>query len=259
MKDAVEVYSQIAKSIPPWTSAEEREFVRSCVRSGKWKSNAAKERFVCEAMKRNLNLVFKLVNTHSFKKNDEDIIQRAVIAMVEALKKFNPASKNKISTWIQQPIVWSIKQTQHTYYKGNAIAEQISALNRRYNLKMSVVSVDAKVSRDGDPDSDTIGDLISVKDLDRSYFVSRNAKSMDESIHDHEVQTGVRQAVKSMHRILDKRELYVVNGLLGGKNMREISDELHLSRMRISQISAKAFEKIRSSSIGRTLKAMLKG
>ena len=248
----------MANAIPPWKEVEEREFIKSCsTRTGRWRSNAAKDKFVNEAMKRNLNLVFKLVNRYSFKKNNEDIVQRAVIAMVEALKKYDPGSGNKVSTWIHQPIVWSIKRTQHTYYKGGDIADEVAALNHRYGMKLSVTSLDAEAGNT-DEGADAIGNLISMKSVDTSYVIDRKMKTMDEEMHEREVADGVQSGFVELKKILNKREQYVIRGLLKGQNMREISVELKLSRMRISQISANAFEKIRNSKVGRKLKGLLK-
>ena len=137
LKSVVDVYSNIAKSNPPWTSEEEREFVNSCTtKTGKWRSNAMKDRFVNEAMKHNLGLVFKIVNKMAFNKN-EDVLQKAVIGMVGALKKYDPKKKGKISTWITNPIRWAIMQHQNAYAKSGTIAEEISALNHKFKFKQN--------------------------------------------------------------------------------------------------------------------------
>ena len=257
MKSVVEVYSELASKNPPWTANEEADFIRSCsTEDGKWINSAAKDRFVNEALKHNLNLVFNLVNKHSIKKNNEDIIQKAVIALAESLKKFDPASGNKISTWIQRPILWVIKHTQHTYYKGNDFPEQIAALNRRYNLKMSVVSVDAATGNQ-DGENDTYGNLISTDNISPDYIIDRGIKTTDDEVRDREIHSGVNEMLSGISSLLNKKEEYVIRGLLKGKNMSEISVELKLSRMRISQISANAFEKIRNSEIGKRIKGLL--
>ena len=248
----------MAKVNPPWTADEERAFIQSCLtRTGKWKSKAMKDRFVAEAVKHNLSLVFKMFNRYSFKKDNEDVFQRAVIAMAEALKKYDPTSKNKISTWIQQPIIWAIKQTQHTYYKGHDIHDQIAALNHRYNLRMSVVSVDATIGNGEVDSTDTIGNFISPENVDSDYLAACGYKTMDEKSKETEIKSGVDVLMDELPKILSKKEIRVIKYLLKGLSMTDISVKLKVTRMRISQISAKAFEKIRNSKVGKHLKGLL--
>ena len=256
MKSIMDVYSEISKANPPWTPEEESAFIQSCVVDNKWKDNASKDRFVNEAFKHNLNLVFMLVQKHSFKKNDDDTLQRAVVAMTEALKKYDPATKNKISTWIQQPIIWAVKRTQHIYFKGHSISEQLAALNHKYNLKMSVVSVDAKLESDGRDGNETVGDLISPASLSSDYKLSRGIKTAKEETEYQEIKSSVEDLMVELPKILGEKELYVIKGMLKGQTMTEISEEMHLSRMRISQISLTAFEKIRRSKQARHLKEL---
>lgn len=246
----------MAKVNPPWKADEERAFIQSCLtRTGKWKSKAMKDKFVAEALKHNLNLVFKMMNRYAFKKDSEDVFQRAVIALAEALKKYDPISKNKISTWIQQPIIWAIKQTQHTYYKGHDIHDQIAALNHRYNLSMSVVSVD--VTPGGSEEGDSIGNFISYENVDSDYLAACGYKTTEEKSRELDIKTGVDGLVDELPKILNKKEVRVIKYMLKGLNMTEISVKLKLTRMRISQISAKAFEKIRNSKFGKHLKGLL--
>ena len=177
--------------------------------------------------------------------------------MGEALKKYDPSSGNKISTWIQQPIIWAIRQTQHTYYKGNDIHDQIAALNRRHNLQMSVVSVDATVGNDEKDSNDTIGNFISHDNVSADYIAARGIKTMDEEWRETEIKSEVTDLIAKLPKILNKKEVRVVKYLLKGLSMADISVKLNLTRMRISQISAKAFEKIRRSSVGRRLKGLI--
>ena len=258
MRSVIDVYGDIAKKNPPWKADEEAAFIRSCMtRTGKWKSKTMKDRFVNEALKHNLTMVFKLMNRYSFKKDNEDVFQRAVIAMGEALKKYDPSSGNKISTWIQQPIIWAIRKTQHTYYKGNDIHDQIASLNRRHNLQMIVVSVDATVGNDDKDSNDTIGNFISHENVSADYVDARGIKTMEEEWRETEIKSEVTYLIAELPKILNKKEVRVVKYLLKGLSMADISVKLNVTRMRISQISAKAFEKIRRSSMGKRLKGLI--
>ena len=68
----------------------------------------------------------------------------------------------------------------------------------------------------------------------------------------------VHELVNWLPKILSKKEMYVVNGILYGKTQTDISGELHLSKVRISQIKTTAFEKIRSSPMAGHLKRLVK-
>ena len=256
VKSVIDVYSEIAKSNPTWTAQEEAEFVRSCTtKTGKWRSNAAKDKFVNEALKHNLNLVFKIVNKLAFNKN-EDVLQKAVIGMVEALKKYDPKRKGKISTWITNPIRWAIMQHQNAYAKSGTVAEEISALNHKFQMNMSVISIDAPIG--GEDNNDTIATIISKSNLDRNYVIGMNFKSDDEILLEQDVSMAVGHMMKKLPKFLNKKELHVVRGVLKGKTLTDISVELHLSKVRISQLQASAFEKIRSSPMAEYLKRLLK-
>lgn len=257
VKSVIEVYSEIAKSNPPWTPVEEKEFIASCTtKTGKWRSNAMKERFVNEAMKHNLGLVFSIVNKVAFNKKSEDVVQKAIMGMVEALKKYDPKKGRKISTWINNPIRWAIMQHQNAYAKSGTVAEEISALNHRYKMKMSVVSIDMPIG--GEEDNDTIGSIISQNALSKNYVVDRNFKTEDELRIEADIGDGVQVLIERMTKFLSDKEVRVVKGILRGKTQTDISGEMKLSKVRISQLQASAFSKIRSSPMAGYLRRLLK-
>lgn len=250
MKSVLEVYSEISKANPKWTAEEERAFIKKW-----WRKD--REYFVNEALKHNLGLVFDMMNKVAFDKNSEDVFQKAVTALVEALRKFKPSKGNKISTWVSNPVRWAIMQHQNPYNHQGSILDEITSLNHRYGRDMSVVSIDAKVKRDGD-DGDTIGDLISENNVHANYCLSvYSRRTRSEVEKESEIKDGVKEMLAYMPKLLTKQELYVIKRMLCGKNMSEISVELNLSRMRISQISAKAFDKLRRCKISRKLKGLV--
>lgn len=255
MKSVIDVYSDIAKSNPTWSAKEERAFIDSCTtKLGKWRNNAMKDKFVNEAMKHNLGLVFKIVGKLAFNKN-EDVFQKAVLGMVEALKKYDPSKKGKISTWITNPIRWAIMQHQNAYTKSGTIAEEISALNHKFKLKMNVVSIDSPSA--GDEDNDTIANIISINTLDKNYLINRRIRNEDEFRLEQDITTAVRLMMKKLVKLLNKKEIYVINNILNGKTQTEISTKLHLSKVRISQLQASAFRKIRNSPMAEHLKKLI--
>lgn len=255
VKSVLDVYSEIAKNNPPWKTEEEREFIRSCTtKTGKWKSKAMKDRFVNEAMKHNLGLAFKLVNKIAFNKN-EDVFQKALIGMVEALKKYDPKKRRKISTWITNPIRWAIMQHQNTYSKTGTIAEEIASLNHKYKTRMSVVSIDMPIGEE--EDSDTIGSVISEGNLAKNYVLDRGYRTLDEQKREHDISVAVHEMLGKLDGILTTREVFVVYGALGGRTQGDMAKDLNLSKVRVGQIQALAFTKIRNSPMAKNLKRLL--
>lgn len=255
MKNVIEVYMEIARNNPPWTPVEEKAFIASCTtKTGKWRSNAMKDRFVNDAMKHNLGLVFSIVNKLAFNKT-EDVVQKAILGMVEALKKYDPKKGRKISTWITNPIRWAILQHQNTYAKSGTIADELAALNHRYKMDLRVVSVDFPIGHE--EDKETIGDFITPNMLDRNYVIDRNIKTESERLADADIEDGVQELMKKLPTFLNEKEVYVIKGVLKGQTQTDISVEMKLSKVRVSQLQASAFDKIRKSPMSRTLRKLI--
>lgn len=249
MKSVLEVYSEVAKNNPPWTSDEEKEAIKKWYRKDR-------ERFVNEAMKHNLALVFSIFQKMSFNKS-EDVFQRAVCALVDALRKFKPSKGYKISTWVTNPIRWAIQKEQNAYVHHGTIAEEISDLNRKHNSSMTVVSVDSPIGNDTNENTDTIGSTISIHNVMPDYARLRGYKTNTETAHEADIRAGVAELFEKMEDFLTEKETIVVKQMLTGRSLTEIAVELRLSRMRISQLSHKAIEKIRASSIATKLRGLL--
>ena len=251
MRSVIDVYGDIAKNNPPWTVQEEAEF------TNKW-FNKDRDKWVNEAMKHNMSLVFKIFNKMSFNRNNEDLFQKAVIAMVDALRKYDPKKDVRVCTWIMNPIRWAIHRSRHAYNKEGMIADELAAKNHRYNLGLTTVSIDNPISSsDGGDKSETIGNTISINNVDVNYVNVYGMKNESEIHDENEIKEGVSELVSQIGDILNEKEIVVIKGLLSGRNMAEISTEMSVSRVRISQISKNAFEKIRRSSIGRKLKSLI--
>ena len=252
MKSVIEVYSDIANKNPKWTPDEERDFIKSCVtKTGKWRN---KTRFVNEAFKHNLGLVFSIVQKTAFAKTD-DVVQKGVIALVESLKQYDPSRNIKISTWVSNPIRWAVLHHQHTYSHDKLISEEFSSLNQRYNLHLRLVSIDANIGK-GEEDSDTFGNVISSSDVHPDYANMRGLSDDDENARKVDIKEGIAALVGEMGKFLTPREIKVVNFLIAGKNNVEIAKEMKVTRMRVGQMIKKIFEKIRNSKVGKKLKGI---
>lgn len=250
MKSVIDVYGDIAKNNPPWTPEEEAAFTK------KW-FKKDKNKWVNEAMKHNMALVFKVFNKMSFNQYNEDLLQKAVIAMVDALHKYDPKKDVRVCTWIMNPIRWAIYQSRDAYNKEGMIADEIAAKNHRYNLGISTVSIDTPITNSDGDKSETIGNTISINNVNVNYVNVYGLKNEAEIQNENDIKDGVSELVSKMGKILNEKEIVVIKGLLSGRNMTEISTEMSVSRMRISQISQNAFTKIRKSSIGKKLKGLI--
>ena len=250
MKSIIDVYSEIYKSNPKWSAEEERKFIEQW-----WEKD--REHFVNEAMKHNLGIVFESVQKLSFKNDIEDVFQKGVIALVDSLRRYKPSKGYRISTWVTSPVRWAIMQHQNPYNHQGSINDEITSLNYKYGSKMSVVSIDSKVGGE-DGDGDTIGDMITEENVSKNYPTSFCKSHIQADLDkDIDISDGVSEMLDYIPKLLTYQELDVIKRMLNGKNMTEISVELNLSRMRISQISAKAFDKIRRCKISKKLKGLV--
>ena len=213
---------------------------------------------VAEALKRNIGLVFSLVNQFCFNAQNEDIVQLAMVSLADALKKWDPKRGLKISTWVRNPIKWAILRAQGAYAKTGTIAEEIAAKNHRFGRKWSVVAMDAELAGKEGDGGETIANLITPTSVAPDYINAHSIKTREEEIHDNDVRSGVKELMDSMGDYLSKKEIKVIMGIFNGHSLAEIGVKMKLSRMRISQISRDAFAKIKKSPLGDRLHALVK-
>lgn len=255
-KSIIDVYSQISKANPVWTREEEESVVKKLCN----KENM--DKFVNEAMKHNLGIVFKAMEKTIVKRHNEDIFQKAVIAMVDALRKFDPNRGVRISTWVTQPVYWAIQQAQNSSNHEGSIAEELVSLNikskKNKTLKhkhdFSVVSIDTPLSSDGDS-NETLANMITINSVNVDY--SQKLLTDDERCRKNDIVDGVNELVKNMGSFLSQKEEIVVRGILNGSNLAQIAVEMNLSRVRISQLCRGAMDKIRNSKFAPHLKGLL--
>lgn len=255
MKSILDIYSDIAKKNPVWTIEQERESIERL-----WKKDHAK--WVTEAMNHNLGLVFATMMKVGFtaNKRNEDVFQRAVAAMVDALRKYEPDRGVKVSTWVSAPIRWAVLQSQGINSKYATIADNIASINYRDGTHISLKSIDDPVGRakDGSDATTTLADVVSADDVAPGYMSERPLNEVEESTKKADLKVAMKVLRARMPVLLNSQETRVVNGLMAGKKMVEIGVEMGVCRMRISQISANAFRKIRSSDVGPLLHDLLK-
>lgn len=249
MKSVIEVYCDIANRNPVWTPEEEKKAIHRLYD----KKNNAK--FVNEAMKHNLWLVFKLMDKYSFNKFNEDVFQGAVIGLTNALKSYDPSKGVKISTWVFEPIKWAILKYQDAYSRQGTISDEMMSFNKKYDINISVVELDRRI--DG-YENETNEDIITEKTIDCDYIRINKIRTFDEKTRDSDISIGILDLISGKYgKILNDREAFVIKNMASGMNQTEISKKMKLSKVRVSQIVAGAFEKIRKSNVGKHLRNLI--
>ena len=253
MKSVIEVYEDIAKKNPAWTVDEEQDAINRLYDK---KSNA---KFVNEALKHNLGLVFTLMNKYAFNKNNEDLFQSAVIGLTNALKTYDPSKGVKISTWVFEPIRWAILKHQTMYSKHGLISDDIKSLNRKYDMHFKVVELDNPMNDGGSEENNrNVEDSISPENVAPDYIRMRGIKTFSENEFESDIRKSVDEFILGKDvKFLTDREKFVIGKLVSGMNQSEVSKELNLTKMRISQIVSKAFEKIRNSNSSKKLRMII--
>lgn len=187
---------------------------------------------VCSALK----AAVKIAINNRGKLSEDEAIQVANLALVEAVRKFNPESNVKFITYVYGKMVYGMKQSQMDDPNG-------------------IIRIPAHVTNDKG-----IGSWVS---LEEDVDVGRN-RSISEMVTDKECipledeidQKNIRTRLKEvLLKHLPENEFDIVytrylkeNRLL---TFQEISDSMepHLTRERIRQIEERALNRLRDSSI----------
>lgn len=247
MKSVIEVYVEIANKNPAWTPEEEKEVIGRLFYSDK-------DKFVNEAMKHYIFMVLSAVNKYPGS-NKEDVFQSGMAAMVDALRKFDPKRGTRISTWLANPIRWAVMKYSSAYTKLGSISDEIAALNRRHHRSNSVISIDSPIGNNDDDGNSTVGDVISETNISINYAISRGI-SIKEDERQMEIHDAFVNIFTELKNILNEKEMFVLRGVLGGKNLSEVADDVGLSRVRVSQLFKSVVNKIKTSNFGKKLRCL---
>ena len=138
--------------------------------------------------------------------------------------------------------------------------DDIKSFNKKYDVHLSVVELD-KSSVDGIGESNRkVEDTISPETVAPDYINMCGIKTFSEEEFESDLKKSVNELILGDDvKILTDREKFIIGKLVSGMNQSEVSKELNLTKMRISQIVAKAFEKIRNSNSGKKLRMMVVG
>jgi len=227
----------------------------------------------------NLRFVIKISKKYrGYKLSFLDLINEGNLGLIEAAKRFDPSRNVRFTSyavwWIRQAILHAITNLGHpmrlpakisnTLYRvGNTIARKTIELRRKPTLHEIAEEVGIKIE-----------ELASMLEL------AGDATSLNHPIHEEgelvlgdllasgpTLEEGVtlqflKEHVSEALDHLDPNERMVLRLRFGldqgvSQTLKEIGDQMHLSRERIRQIEARALEKLRQSRKSKTLASYL--
>jgi len=265
------LYLKEISSIPLLTVQEEKELGR---RIQKGDRDALQK-----LVESNLRFVIKISKKYrGYKLSFLDLINEGNLGLIEAAKRFDPSRNVRFTSyavwWIRQAILHAITNLGHpmrlpakisnTLYRvGNTIAKKTIELRRKPTLHEIAEEVGIKIE-----------ELASMLEL------AGDATSLNQPIHEEgelvlgdllaagpTLEEGVtlqflKEHVSEALDRLDPNERMVLRLRFGldqgySQTLKEIGDQMHLSRERIRQIEARALEKLRQSRRAKTLASYL--
>ncbi len=265
------LYLKEISSIPLLTVQEERELGRRIQKGDR----EALQKLV----ESNLRFVIKISKKYrGYKLSFLDLINEGNLGLIEAAKRFDPSRNVRFTSyavwWIRQSILHAITNLGHpmrlpakisnTLYRvGNTIAKKTNELRRKPTLHEIAEEVGI-----------TIEELASMLEL------AGDATSLNQPIHEEgelvlgdllasgpTLEEGVtlqflKEHVSEALDRLDPNERMVLRLRFGldqgvSQTLKEIGDQMHLSRERIRQIEARALEKLRQNRRSETLASYL--
>ncbi len=235
------------------------------------KIETAKEIFI----RSNLRLVISIAT--KFKENglkQLDLIQEGNIGLIKAVNKFDYRKGGKFSTyaiwWIRQAITRAIADQSKTIRIPVHMIDSINQVDKIYEKLLQELGRDPDIEEIAGKNRMSIDKAIKViearkivKDpisLNESAFTDDEGgeticdyiESMDPLPVDQAILNEQQEKVSSFLDKLPKREAIILRKRFGIGNdepklLREIGEELHLSRERVRQIETKALKNCRES------------
>ncbi len=266
------LYLKEISKIPLLTAPEERELGRR-VQQG---DQSALQKLI----ESNLRFVIKIAKKYSgFALSFQDLINEGNLGLIEAARRFDPGRNVRFTSyavwWIRQGILHALTSLGHPirlpakvsntmYRMGRTMQKKTAELSRKPTLEeiatdmgMDEYELSNMIEMAGGATSfnqplDDEGDLV-MEDL-----LSEDSSSVEDMLSTQFLRKHLEEAISK----LDENEQKILKlrfGLDDGvsRTLKEIGDEMGLSRERIRQIEAKALNKLRHSRRARTLSSYL--
>lgn len=224
----------------------------------------------------NLRFVIKIANEYiSYGFPMSDLIQEGTIGLMQAVKRFNPHKGYRLISYA----VWWIKARIHNFIMSSWSLVKIGTTQAQRKLFQKIGNAKKKlnIERDklGPEDLKSVADSFGVREKDVLTMEIRLASrdfSLDKHIGDDESSTYIDSLPdfrKNQEEIVEQREAdeltyeglqqgldklsekqrYVIEGRFMSsppKKLRELGEELGISKERVRQIEREALNKIRS-------------
>ena len=222
----------------------------------------------------NLRLVLRVVGKTRNKGRlaYEDLVQEGILGLREAVSRFDPDRGYRLATyavwWIRHYVNRAVSQTGYTVRIPVHMQERINkVLWKRSKLELAGISSKNRLAVETD---------LSVKELDKVLQAEqlRTTSSLDnpieeeggktfhdlladhgsENAEDRVVRKQQWEMLKRIVACLPERDQWVLRRrYTEGATLREIGDELNLSRERIRQIEEKTLSQLRVAAIRKGL------
>ncbi|MGL5049588.1 MAG: sigma-70 family RNA polymerase sigma factor [Fusobacteriaceae bacterium] len=186
-----------------------------------------------EMFENNIGLVYKVAYSMNFGNSElDDMIQNGSIGLLDAIKKWD-SKKGAFSTFSFQYIKFYILRGLKKFDLNQPFRIPIYIYEDKEllkNCRVTTLNLDKKVKEEGSMSySDAIEDKNSAIDL----FIKK---------------TEILDLLNECFELLNPKERYILYGrYFEDKTLRDLGEELNLTKERIRQIQFKAIGKIRSS------------
>jgi len=224
----------------------------------------------------NLRFVVKIANEYvSYRFPISDLIQEGTIGLMEAVKRFNPHKGYRLISYA----VWWIKAKIHNFIMSSWSLVKIGTTQAQRKLFQKIGSAKKKLNIEKEKleaeDLKTVADSFGVRENDVLTMEMRLASrdfSLDANISDDESITYIDSLAdirKNQEEIVEQHQIHELthDGLQKGldelsekqrfiiekrfissppKKLRELGEELGISKERVRQIESEALKKIRS-------------
>lgn len=208
-----------------------------------------------------------------------DLINDGNLGLIEAARRFDPTRNVKFISyavwWVRQAIIQALSEHMRVFAVPSRVSRAFGQIERGFETDRGELGTPApeEVAASLDLSLDDINTFLAISGRDVSLsdsigedgeleFADRLEQDSEPPVEIELIRESFLRQIQELLKELGPKEAEVLRmrfGLGGGepKTLREIGDELSLSRERIRQIENKAITKLRRSSNAQALRGFL--